>query len=158
MHFAIFAWNFACVDFHGKINKTKVCRNCDQGNTWNLNISCLSLKPTKSFEPRNTIKTVFFLFPFEVDPNSWGVDSAKKPSRKRLGKPKKFLRDTGRHLCCFANLFPVLFDRFVVFTSCILHLEVSRQKRQNAKPYPDGKFFVNLNLMDWEFYAMGHMM
>ena len=27
----------------------------------------------------------------------------------------------------------------------MLHLEVSRQKRQNTNPSPDGKFFVDLN-------------
>ena len=73
----------------------------------------------------------FFSVSFEFDLNSWGVDSAKKPSRKCLGKPKKFLRDSGRN----SNLFPVLFDRFVVFTSRLLHLEVSRQKRQNTNPH-----------------------
>ena len=31
------------------------------------------------------------------------------------------------------------------FISCMLDLEVSRQKRQNANPSPDGKFFVELN-------------
>ena len=121
---AIFVW----------IIITKVCRNRERYHlkSWHL---------LSAFKPWNKIKTVF-LFPFEFDLNSWGLDRAKKTSRKRLGKPRKFLRDSGRRLCYFSNSFPVLFDCFVVFTSCTLHLEVSRQKRQSNHPHPDGKFFV----------------
>ena len=56
--FAIFVWIFACVDFHGKI-KTKVSRTIAKGTTWNRDISCLPLKPPKSFKPWNTIRIRF---------------------------------------------------------------------------------------------------
>ena len=139
---AIFVWIFTCMDFLQRL-KPKFAEIV-KGTTWNRYIPCLSLKPPKSFKPCNTIKTGF-LVSFEFDVNSWGVGNETKTSRKRLGKPKKFLSDSGHHLCYFSNLFPVLFDRFVVFTSCMLHLEVSRQKRENTNPHLDGKFFVDLN-------------
>ena len=63
-----------------------------------------------------------------------------------------------RHISYFSNLFPVLFDPLVVFTSCMLHLEVSRQKKQNTNPHPDGNIFLDLsglgNLRDGDFLEL----
>ena len=85
------------------------------------------------------------MFSFEFDLNPWGVANAKKMPRKRLWKPKQILRVPAA-IIFISNLFPVLLDRFVVFTSCMLHLEVSRiKKKQNTNPTPDMKFFVDLN-------------
>ena len=47
----------------------------------------------------------------------------------------KFLRDAA------AILFPVLLDHFVVFTSCMIHLEVSRPKTAKHKSLPGREFF-----------------
>ena len=63
-----------------------------------------------------------------LDLNPWGEDSAKKISRKRLGN--------------------VLLDHFVVFTSCMLHLEVSRPK--TAK---HGREFFLWPQMQWTGYS-----
>ena len=56
-------------------------------------------------------------------------------------KPKKDSPRFGRHLFFFSNFFPVLLDRFVVFTSCMLHLEVSRIKTAKYKPLRGREIF-----------------
>ena len=54
-------------------------------------------------------------------------------------KVKKNFRDSVAIFLILKNLFPVLFEDFVVLYSCML--EVSRQ---NTNPHPDGTFFVDL--------------
>ena len=91
------------------------------------------------------IKTGLFVFQFEFDLNPWGVASAKKVSRKRLWKPKKISPRFGRNLFYFSNLFPVLFDRFIVFTSCMLHSCVTAKNGKILTPTPTGNFLLTSN-------------
>ena len=56
-----------------------------------------------------------FLVSFEFDLNPQGVDSAKKISRKRLGKPKKISRRLGRRHCFQYSLTDLLFLPHVYF-------------------------------------------
>ena len=64
-----------------------------------------------------------FSFSFEFDLNPWGVDSAKKNFQKTSLKAKQISPRARPTFFLFSNLFPVvLYDRFVVFTSCMLHL------------------------------------
>ena len=81
------------------------------------------------------------MFSFEFDLNPWGVTSAKKISRKRLWKPEKNYPCFGRNFFYFSNLFPVLFDRYIVFPSCMLHSEVSRLKTAKYWPLPGREIF-----------------
>ena len=80
-------------------------------STGNRDISPLPLKSPKSFKPRSTI--VFFVvvvvvvvvylcfcFPL-VDLDPWGVDSAKKLSRKHLKAPQKIIRDSAAFFLIF---------------------------------------------------------
>ena len=63
--------------------------------------------------------------------------------QKTSWKTIKYFSVTRPASFSFVKLFfSVLFDRFVVFTSCKLNLEVSQQ---NTNPHPEGKFFVDLN-------------
>ena len=131
---AIFVWIFTCVDFRGKIT-TKVCRNRERYHliSWHLSSAFKTPAPPQCFKPRIVIKIGFFVFLW-IDLNPRGVQGAKKTSRKRLWKPKKFFPRFGRHRFYFSNFFAVLFDRFVVFTSCMPHLGVSRLKTTKYQP------------------------
>ena len=122
---AIFVLIFTWVDFRGKIT-TKVCRNRERYHliSWHL---LSALKPPESFKLRIVIKTVFFVFPC-IWPEPVRGSQRKENFQKTSLKARKNSPRFGRHLFYFSNLFPVLFDSFIVFTSCMLHSEVSRLK------------------------------
>ena len=56
-----------------------------------------------------------------------------------LERQKKFPR-LGRHLSYFNNLFPALFDHFVVLYSCMSDCH-GKKKRQNTSPPPGREIF-----------------
>ena len=74
----------------------------------------------------------------------------EKTFQKKPWKAKKNFSETRPPSFLFFNLFPVVFDRFVVFTSCMLHLQVSAKKDKTLTPTWTGNFL--LTSMDWEFY------
>ena len=127
---AIFVWIFTCVDFRGKMT-TKVCRNRERYHL--TDISRLPLKPTQSFKPKNVIKTswVFVFLWIWPKPVRGSLQREVNFQKTSLNAKKDYPRFAS-NLFIFSNLFPVLLDRFVVFSSCMLacmlHLEVSRTK------------------------------
>ena len=124
---AMFVWIFTCVDFHGKI-KTKVCRNRD--------IVRLPLKPPGSFNSRNTMKTVAFAFLWIWSEPVRGRQREEN-FQETSWKANKNFSTTRPPSFSFSleTCFQYSFTVFVVFTSCMLHLEVSRLK--TANPHPD---------------------
>ena len=123
---AIFVLIFTCVDFCGKIT-TKVCRNRERYHLISWHPARLPLKPPQSFKPRIVIKTGFFVFLW-IWPEPVRSSQREENFQKTSLKAGKNCPRFGHQLFYFSNLFPVLFDRFIVFTSCMLHSEVSRLK------------------------------
>ena len=93
--------NFFCMDSHVQEIQTKVCRPL-----WTVAWQRSSaFKTIIVFQTKKYDKHWVFVF-FEFILSLWGVDSAKKISRKRLG-------------CISKHSFPVLFDHLVV--SCFMY-------------------------------------
>ena len=88
---------------------------------------CPPLKPPQSFKSRIVIKTGFFVFLW-IWPEPVRSSQREENFQKTSLKAGKNCPRFGHQLFYFSNLFPVLFDRFIVFTSCMLHSEVSRLK------------------------------
>ena len=84
------------------------------------------LKLPQFFKPRIVIKTGSFVFLWIWPEPVRGSQRERKFPENVFESPKKNSPRFG--LFYFSNLFPVLFDRFIVFTSCMLHSEVSRLK------------------------------
>ena len=97
------------------------------GTTWYRDISRLPLKPPQYFKPKNVIETGFFVFLWILPKPVRGSQHEENFQKTSL-KDKKILRVSAAIFFIFSNLFPVLLDRFVVFISYMLHLEVSQLK------------------------------